>query len=78
MQAVIAQHLTYSYLSEENKNRAIDDVSFQVREGEFLAILGHNGCGKTTLARHLNALLFPQKGELVVAGLDALANANIW
>ena len=77
MQAVIAQHLTYSYL-EESKNRAIDNISFQVREGEFLAILGHNGCGKTTLARHLNALISPQKGELVVAGLDALANANIW
>lgn len=78
MQAISAKEITYSYVSEESKYRAIDNLSFEVKEGEFLAILGHNGCGKTTLARHLNALISPQRGELLVAEMDASAQANIY
>lgn len=47
---------------------ALDGVDVTVREGEFVAVLGRNGAGKTTFARHLNGLLRPTSGELVVAG----------
>jgi energy-coupling factor transport system ATP-binding protein len=45
-------------------------VSLDVRQGEFVAILGQNGCGKTTLAKHLNGLLRPSEGTVAVCGLD--------
>ena len=49
---------------------ALKGVSFEVHEGEFIAILGENGSGKTTLAKHLNGLLRPTEGEVRVKGLD--------
>ncbi len=50
--------------------RALDAVSVQIHEGEWLAILGQNGSGKSTLAKHLNGLLLPSTGRVLVAGLD--------
>ena len=76
--AVCAENLIYSYAFEGSKNRSLDGASITVRQGEFRAILGHNGCGKTTLARLMNVLLEMQGGELTVAGLDARGKANIW
>ena len=76
--AVRAENLIYSYAFEGSKNRSLDGASITLRQGEFLAILGHNGCGKTTLARHINVLLELQSGELTVAGLDARGKANVW
>lgn len=49
---------------------ALLDLNLQVREGEYLAVLGHNGSGKSTLARHCNALLMPERGHVLVAGMD--------
>ncbi|MFN7954827.1 MAG: energy-coupling factor transporter ATPase [bacterium] len=49
---------------------AVDDVSFAVRPGEFVALLGANGSGKTTLAKHLNGLLRPSSGAIRIAGED--------
>ena len=60
-----AEHVRFDYIRrDENDNviaveSAVNDVSFEVSEGEFVAILGHNGSGKFTLAKHLNALLTP-------------------
>ncbi len=48
--------------------QAINNINFDIREREFIAILGHNGSGKTTLAKHLNGLLTPTEGTVVVAG----------
>lgn len=78
MEKIKAKNLEYSYEFEGSKRRCLKDVSLTVREGEFVAILGSNGCGKTTLVRHLNALLAVQDGELTVAGLDARTKANVW
>ncbi len=65
-----ARHLSYSYPADEDTPAvpAIRDVSFSVREGEFVAILGHNGCGKSTLAKILCMVLSPDEGELYIRG----------
>ena len=57
MSVIRAEKLIHSYAFEGSKQRSLDELSLTVEPGEFLAILGHNGCGKTTLARHVNALL---------------------
>lgn len=73
------QHLTHSYETEEGKEfTALDDVSCQIRRGEFTAIIGTNGSGKSTLARHLNALLLPTKGDILVEGLSVRNPENVW
>lgn len=78
MDFIAAENLIHSYAFAGSKHRSIDDVSLTVKKGEFVAILGRNGCGKTTLARHLNALLSVQSGTLTVAGLNAADKNNIW
>ncbi len=73
-----ADKLTYSYHFAGSKHKTLDEFSLTVRSGELVALLGHNGCGKTTFARHCNALLPLQEGTLTVAGLDASRTANLW
>jgi energy-coupling factor transport system ATP-binding protein len=69
--------ITYTHPSaEEGRPPALRDISFQVRQGEYIAIVGANGSGKTTLARQLNALLLPQQGLVYVDGKDTLAHEN--
>lgn len=50
--------------------RALDGVKMQVEEGEFIAILGHNGSGKSTFAKHLNSILVPTEGTIFLDGMD--------
>jgi energy-coupling factor transport system ATP-binding protein len=59
-----------------NKTEALSGVDLEVRQGEFLAILGQNGSGKTTLVKHLNGLLKATSGRVEVAGLD-VAKASL-
>ena len=61
-------HLSHSYPSGL---MALDDVGFEIRRGEFVAVLGQNGSGKTTLVKHLNGLLRPTAGSIEVGGNDA-------
>lgn len=58
--------------------RAINDVTIDVEEGQFIAILGHNGSGKSSLAKHINALLMPTEGAIWVDGIDTKDNQRIW
>lgn len=71
-----ADNLTFSYDYAGAPSHALDGSSLSVKPGELVAILGHNGCGKSTLAKHLNALLPLQSGTLTVAGLDAADPEN--
>ncbi len=54
----------------EQPQYAIDGISMTVHRGEFVAILGANGCGKSTLAKHFNAILLPESGTVLVEGKD--------
>lgn len=56
--------------------RAVDGVSIQAREGDFIAVLGANGSGKSTFAKHLNGLLFPTEGTIYIDGMDTADNGN--
>ena len=71
-------NVTYTYAPEEPQvKNAVEDVSFHVAEGEWIAIVGHNGSGKSTIARLINGLLFPQSGTVKVMG-KVLNEENLW
>lgn len=78
MEFITAQNLVCRYVDyDEQPNIAdlknvLDDVSFEIKKGEFVCILGHNGCGKSTLSKHLNAMLVPTSGKLYVDGIDTV------
>ena len=70
------QNVRYAY--EEGGALAVNDVSFNVEEGEFTAILGRNGSGKSTLAKLLNGLYQPDSGVVLVRGMSTADEAHIW
>ena len=64
-------NVSFAYDSEEEQPiRAVNDFSLAVHQGQFMAILGHNGCGKSTVAKLVNGILVPTKGKVTVAGMD--------
>ncbi len=68
---LIADHLTYIYGKGTGRERkALDDVNFVLRKGEFVGLIGHTGSGKSTLVQHLNALLKPASGTVYFEGAD--------
>ncbi len=68
MQEMIkATNLWFGY-SEEKKS-VLNGINFSAKKGEFIAVLGSNGCGKSTLAKHFNAILVPEKGQVEVCGM---------
>ena len=70
-------HIFYSG-SQKKEVKALNNVSLEIREGEHIAVLGHNGCGKSTLAKHLNALLLPTEGKVQVDDVDTANEADLW
>ncbi len=81
---VEAKGVSFEYpVYDENGNetgsvRAIDHVDIEVKKGEFVAVLGHNGSGKSTFARHINALFLPTEGTLKVDGMDTKDEDKVW
>ena len=68
------KHLTHTYgIGTPFQRSAVEDMSFEVQEGEFLGIMGHTGSGKSTLIQHLNGLLKPTSGQVLLAGKDIWA-----
>jgi energy-coupling factor transport system ATP-binding protein len=59
------------------KDDVLKDINLEIQEGSFVAILGHNGCGKSTFAKHLNAILIPSDGKVTVNGYDTSDEENI-
>lgn len=73
MEFISAQNVCFSYSEIENGKEAVnavDGVSLDIKKGEFVALLGHNGCGKSTIAKHFNAMLIPDSGKVYVDGDD--------
>ena len=63
--------LTYRYEDAElNESPVLNDLSLEISEGEFVAVLGHNGSGKSTFAKLLNMILFPTSGKIFINGRD--------
>ena len=71
-QAIHANHITFQYEPQEGKVAVpvLENLSLSIEESSFVAVLGHNGCGKSTLAKHFNAILLPQGGSICVYGMD--------
>lgn len=64
-------HFSYETDDEEKKPvEVLKGIDLDIKQGEFVAVLGHNGCGKSTLAKHLNAILLPTEGTVTVDGID--------
>lgn len=84
MSMILADKLVYEYKKRDDegnligKSRAIDEVSLDVTEGQFIAILGHNGSGKSTFAKHINAILTPTEGTIWVNKKDTKDYENLW
>lgn len=84
MEIVKADHLTFEYIRRDEEGNvegiteAVSDVSLSVKKGEFIAILGHNGSGKSTFAKHINAILYPTEGTVYVDGKDTSKSENLW
>ena len=84
MSIVKAKDLTFEYIRRDEEGNvdgittAIDNVSLDIKEGQFIAILGHNGSGKSTFAKHINAILHPTEGTVWVDGMDTADEANVW
>ncbi len=77
---IISENLKFCYPpdSEGNIKVAIDGVDITINKGEFVVVLGHNGSGKSTFAKHINGLLVPTEGKVIVAGYDTSVDENIW
>ncbi len=73
--------LEFSYINEAEeppvKNTVLKGIDLDIEKGEFVAVLGHNGSGKSTLAKCINAINLPEKGEVVVDGLDTIREENL-
>ncbi len=76
MDIITVENLCFDYVTEDDngnvteRNSVLKNVNLTVPEGQFLAVLGHNGCGKSTLAKHFNAILAPTEGKVTVCGMD--------
>lgn len=75
MNFISLENVVFSYTDTDDENakpekNAVDGVSLDIKKGEFVALLGHNGCGKSTIAKHLNAMLLPDSGRVLIDGDD--------
>ncbi len=72
-EAIKVENLTYSYPAHEGKTSipVFENLNLEIASGSFVAVLGHNGCGKSTLAKHFNAILLPSGGTVYVYGMNS-------
>ena len=82
MGIVKAENLTFEYIRRDEEGnvegitKAVDNMSIDIKQGDFVAVLGHNGSGKSTFAKHLNALVMPTEGTVWVDGMDTREEEN--
>ncbi len=84
MSIIKTEKLVFEYIRRDEEGnvegivRAVDEVDMSVRQGDFVAILGHNGSGKSTFAKHINAILYPTEGTVWVDGKDTADDRYLW
>lgn len=84
MSIIKARNVKYKVRIKNENNEVIeekkilDDLNIEVEPGDFIAILGHNGSGKSTFAKHLNALLLPDEGNIYIDGEDTKSVEELW
>lgn len=80
MKMLKIKNLIHDYMDEEENTvvHAIKGVDLEVEKGQFIAVLGHNGSGKSSLAKHINALLMPTKGTVWVDGMETTDEEHLW
>ena len=76
--AVIIETRELSFRYSEDSPLALEDVTLSIEEGSFTAVLGHNGSGKSTFAKHLNAILLPSGGKVYVDGIDTADESRLF
>ena len=83
MGIIKAAKLIFEYISKDEEDnvdevsRAINNLDLDINEGDFVAILGHNGSGKSTFAKHINAILLPTEGTVWVSGMDTADDSSL-
>lgn len=84
MSIIRAKNVTFEYIRRDEEGNvegittAVNDVSLSIKQGDFVAILGHNGSGKSTFAKHLNAILYPTEGTIWVDNMDTKEEEKLW
>ena len=84
MELIQTENLVFEYIRRDEEGnvegitKAVDNVSLHVKQGDFIAVLGHNGSGKSTFAKHLNAILMPTEGTVYVDGKDTREKEALW
>ncbi len=84
MGIIKASKLIYDYVRRDEEDhveevsRAIDELTLDIQKGDFVAILGHNGSGKSTFAKQLNGILLPTDGTVWISGMDTRDDGHIW
>ncbi|MBR2079316.1 MAG: energy-coupling factor transporter ATPase [Clostridia bacterium] len=76
------QNVTFGYSDDSEAQRieenVIENMNLKIKKGDFVAVLGHNGCGKSTLAKLCNAILVPQSGKVLVDGIDTADEERLY
>lgn len=84
MNIIEAKNLIFEYIRRDKDGevdgvtRAVNNVNLTVNQGDFIAILGHNGSGKSTFAKHINSILHPTEGTILVDGKDTTDEDKLW
>lgn len=84
MGIIRASKLIYEYIRRdedehvEEVNRAIDNLDLDIKAGDFVAILGHNGSGKSTFAKQINGILLPTEGAVWISEMNTADDSHIW
>jgi len=72
-------HVTHTYPSDrENETVSLSNIDLDIHKGDFIAVIGANGSGKSTFAKHLNGLVLPSKGDVIVDNYNTKDKENIW
>ena len=76
------QNVTFGYTDDSEsqvvEENVIENMNLKIEKGDFVAVLGHNGCGKSTLAKLCNAIVVPQSGRVLIDGIDTADEAKLY